>query len=234
MTKSRNILGPRRLFSDAEKELMRRNYANSLTSDLAKVLGIPEKKVHSLAKRLGLKKSHEIKSELARVNMANPDHPGRACQFKPGSVPSNKGKKMPPGWSPGAMSQTQFKKGMKPHTWVPVGSYRINGEGYLDRKVNDLPGPNHIRWHPVHRLVWEEVHGPVPAGHLVVFKPGRRTAKLEEITLDAVECIDRTELMRRNTIHNNPPELADLMRLRGVLTRAINRKSKGQTDEQPT
>jgi hypothetical protein len=124
------------------------------------------------------------------------------------------------------MAQTQFKDGSRPHTWVPVGSYRINGDGYLDRKVNDLPGPNTVRWKPVHRLVWSDAHGPVPEGCTVVFKPGRRTTVLELITVDAVECITRAELMARNSIHNLPPALVEIHQLRGTLKRAINRKAK--------
>lgn len=64
---------------------------------------------------------------------------------------------------------TQFKKGSRPHTWLPIGSVRVVPGGsahttwILEKKVNDLPGPNHVRWHPVHRLVWEAANGPVPA-----------------------------------------------------------------------
>jgi hypothetical protein len=32
--------------------------------------------------------------------------------------------------------------------------------------------------------------------------------------------------MRRNSIHNYPPQLADIARLRGVLHRQINRRTK--------
>lgn len=44
--------------------------------------------------------------------------------------------------------RTQFEKGSRPHTWLPVGSYRVvpGGSGHttliLEKKVNDLPGPN--------------------------------------------------------------------------------------------
>ena len=82
------------------------------------------------------------------------------------------------------------------------------------------------RWVAVHRLVWEAAHGPVPDGHVVVFLPGKRTAELDGITLDVVELVTRRELMRRNSVHQMPKELVELVRLRGVLTRQINTKAK--------
>lgn len=41
------------------------------------------------------------------------------------------------------------------------------------------------------RRVWERVHGPVPEGHTVVFRPGMRTTANAEITVDRLECIVR-------------------------------------------
>lgn len=227
MTKSRNILAPRHRFTEIEITVVRENYADSRTDDIARALGLKPWQVNKLAMKLGVKKSRVVLSEIARERMSNPDHAGRTTQFKKGVVPANKGMKRP-GWATGRMGETQFKKGSKPHTWVPVGSYRINGDGYLDRKVNDSPGPNHVRWHPVHRLLWEEAHGEVPAGHVAVFKPGRRTTVLEQITLDAVELITRSELMARNTIHNYPPELRSVIRLAGKVRRKLDEREEHQ------
>ncbi|EMM6737362.1 HNH endonuclease, partial [Pseudomonas aeruginosa] len=38
-------------------------------------------------------------------------------------------------------SATRFKKGQKPHTWLPVGSTRISADGYLQRKISDTGYP---------------------------------------------------------------------------------------------
>lgn len=133
------------------------------------------------------------------------------------------------GWSAPGTSATRFQPGQRPHTWLPVGSYRISPDGHLERKVNDLPGANHVRWHPVARLVWEAINGPVPKGHMVVFRPGRKTAKLEDITLDRVECITRGENARRNHPQSKSPELGKLVQLRGAITRQINRRTRENT-----
>jgi hypothetical protein len=117
---------------------------------------------------------------------------------------------------------TQFKNGARPHTWVPVGSYRINGDGYLDQKVRDEP-PAHKHWAAVHRLVWAAAHGEIPADHMVCFKDGRRTTVLDEITLDRLELVSRTEHIRRNHWMNSSPELRVLVPLKSAMTRGIAR-----------
>jgi hypothetical protein len=215
----------RKFWTPAEEAHLRQHYADTLTVDLAPLYGRTIKQVLAKANALGLRKSVELISATARERSTRPDHGGRKTQFGPGHPPANKGLRRP-GWAPGNMGKTQFKPGQKPHTWLPVGSTRIVDD-QLQLKVNDSPGPNSVRWHPMSRVVWERTHGPVPAGHKVVFRPGRATTDAALITLDAVECISDAELMRRNSIHTNyPPELAEIARLRGTLTRVINRKSK--------
>ena len=142
---------------------------------------------------------------------------GRTGRFENGHVPHNKGKK---GWCAGGNSvKTRFKKGSRPQTWVPVGSERITKDGILQRKISDTGYPPKD-WRSVHSLLWEEHHGPIPKGYIVVFKNGDRT----KICIENLELISRAENMRRNTIHNLPPALADVCRIRGVLNRRINEK----------
>lgn len=215
----------RRFWTLADEDIMRSAYATEPTAVLATLLRRTEKQVLCKANCMGLKKTHAYISAVARARSAAAGHGGHATQFTAGTQPWNKGQRGLTG-TQDACKPTQFKPGSRPHTWMPVGSHTINADGMLDRKVNDGPGPRHRCWSPVHRLVWEAAHGPVPVGHLVVFKAGRRTAQLELITLDALECITRAENMRRNSIRQHPPELVDLMRLRGTLKRAINSKAK--------
>jgi hypothetical protein len=225
MTKSRGILPPKRWWTPAEEQAMRERYPHTPTAELAAALGRTAPQMHAKARCMGLHKSHECKSQMARDVMANPNHPGRATQIKPGAVPPNKGLRRP-GWAPGNMARCQFKPGNLPSSWRPVGTYTINPEGHLDIKVNDDPGPRHVRWKPVYRVVWEAAHGPVPDGHLVVFKPGRATLEPTHITLDAVELVTRAEHMRRNSIHTLPPELKEVAILRGAINSVITKKLK--------
>lgn len=216
---------PRHRWQAFELDFLRQHYATMLTSTIATTLGIAARRVLAKANELGLRKSIALIAETARQRTQNASHGSHRTRIQPGSVPWNKGMKGSTGTQPGCRA-TQFKAGNKPHTWVPVGSYRIC-EGQLQRKFSDDPGSADKRWRAVTRLVWEEAHGPMPAGHLVVFKPGRQTTDPAAITLDAIELVTRAENMRRNSYHTNyPPELRSVVQLRGVLSRQINRKAK--------
>lgn len=204
---------------------VRRLYATTRTADLAAQLGMSVAAVYNQAARMGLKKEINLIADMARQALMRPDHPILATRFQPGMVPWNSGMK---GLQIGG-TETRFKPGNKPHTWLPVGTLRINQDGMLERKYSDNPGGPHKRWRTVARLVWEEAHGPVPSGHAVVFKPGRASTKVEDITLDSVECITRAELMRRNTLHRFGAEVVQTIRMRARLVRAINRIEKETT-----
>lgn len=152
-----------------------------------------------------------------------------ASRFQKGIVPHNKGVRRP-GWSPGRMAETQFKKGRpasEARNYLPIGSLRICADGYLVRKVTDDQSIAPARrWIGVHRLVWESANGPIPHGHVVVFRPGRATTDESKITLDALEIVTRGELMKRNTIHRYPPELKQVIKLNARVQREIATRSK--------
>lgn len=196
-------------------------YPDIPSADIAALLAMPIGRVYQTANRHGVTKSAAFRasplSGRARPGVSNMG--GAAHQFKPGFTPWNKGMK---GWSPPGVEATRFQKGNRPHTWMPVGSYRVNSDDQLEQKTADVPGPSILRWTPVTRLVWMAAHGPVPAGHLVVFRPGCRTTVLADITLDKVECISMAEHARRNHPRSRSPELAKLVQLKGAITRQVN------------
>lgn len=219
MTSRRN--SARRAWTDLEIDVLCREFADSRTDALAVLLGRTYRAVASEAKKLGLKKSAAFLASPAagRLNGST----GLMRRFLPGQTPWNKGKTFA---TRGRSAQTQFKPGLAPKNTLPLGSYRISPDGYLEQKISELPGPPNLRWKSVHRLVWESAHGPVEPGHVVVFRPGRRSTRLDDITPDALETVTRAQLMARNTVHNLPPELAQLVQLRGVLARKINQRSE--------
>jgi hypothetical protein len=116
-------------------------------------------------------------------------------QFKKGHVPFNKGKKGIGGWEP-----TQFKKGCRPHNYKPVGTERTNTDGYVEIKIAD-PG----KWKGKHIILWEEVNGAVPTGHVVIFADGNK----QNVILDNLLLISRRELavMNKQRLITNNAEL---------------------------
>ena len=216
MTKSRGINRPKWTPTPEQVERIRRDFPSTPTADLASALGVAYHQVARLAHRLGINKTDEY---LAAAGNRLDGVRGMGTRFQPGHVPWIKGRRIA-GLVP--LSETAFKPGQRPHNYLPVGSLRVESGGYLQRKVTETGYPPRD-WQFVHRLVWEAAHGPIPAGHRVVFRPGRRTNEVEKITADALELVSLRELMERNRM---PPELQAIVQLRGVVTRVINQRSK--------
>lgn len=216
-----------RRWSPTELKLLRELYPDVPAADVAALLHRPVGQIYQAAVRHGVGKSAAfLASDLSsRIQRGKIDPRMAVGRFKPGFVPWNAGMK---GWCPPGVERTQFKKGARmgaaARNWVPVGSYRITtADQILQQKTSDQPGPSCYRWTPVARLVWEAERGPIAKGSMVVFKPGCKTVKLEEITIDRLECITRAENARRNHPRNKSPELARLVQLKGAITRQVNR-----------
>jgi hypothetical protein len=216
-----------RYWREWELDFLRRHYSSNPTEPIAAALRRPLKRVLAKANALGLRKSRELIAAIAAERSARPGHGGKAHQFKPGLVPWNKGTKGLVGVQPECRA-TQFKPGSRPHTWVPVGSFRVSADGVLELKVHDEPGAHNQakRWRNFSQVVWERDVGPIPPGHIVVFRAGLRTTEPALVTADRLECISRAENVRRNSVHKLAPELRELVHIRSRLTRAINTKAR--------
>ena len=218
----------RRFWTDAEVAVLREFYPNERAQDVAKRLGRTLSSVFQRARAMGLEKSAAfLASDLAgRIQRGKQSPKMIANRIKPGDVPWNKGVKGATGVQEGCRA-TQFKAGRpanEARNYVPVGSLRVNADGYLERKLTDDPSIYPARrWVAVHRLVWEAAHGPIPAGHIVVYRPGMKTVVEAEITVGRLECISRAENAHRNHPRNRDPELGRLVQLKGAITRQVNR-----------
>lgn len=221
---SRNINAPRRQWTEQELATLRELYPHQRTAEIAAQLGIALTLVYARASRMGLRKSAEFAASDKSGRTFKGGTLGQQTQFAPGQKPWNAGTHYAAG---GRSAETRFRKGNKPHTTLPVGSYRLvtekTGRQHLERKVSEAKGSNDKRWTPVTRLVWEAAHGPVPAGSVVVFRPGMHTLVLEQITLARVECITRKENAARNHPNRSNPAVAKLVQLKGAITRQVNR-----------
>lgn len=221
---------PRHRWTAAELQILRDRYPHERTVDIARDLGTTLPCTYAQANKLGLHKSEAFHASDGSGRIFKGGTLGLLTQFKPGQVSANKGIRRP-GYAPGRMAETQFKKGRLPHeaaNYRPIGSHRISGDGYLERKVTDDPKlyPTR-RWRPVHRLVWEQTHGPIPDSHVVCWLPGRFTLAIEEITVDRLELVSRSELARRNRMWTvYPKEVASAVHLLGQVTRRIRNREK--------
>jgi hypothetical protein len=207
----------KRLWDSEDDALLRKRYPHEATEPLAAELRRTVSSIYTRAMKLGLAKTDEYLADLAGASKLR--DAGAPFRFARGHVPANKGLRRP-GYAPGRMRETQFKKGHPPLNHMPLGSTR-RVDGYLYRKIADTwYVPWTRNWIPEHVRLWEEANGPVPPAHVLAFKNGDR----DDICLDNLELITRRELMARNTIHNLPKELASTIQLLGVLKRQINKR----------
>lgn len=219
----------RRYWTPAEDSLLRAMYPHCHGLDIAAWLDKSIPAVYNRAFGFGLRKSADyLASDTAcRIKRGHQNEAMKRSRFKPGQPTWNKGLKGSTGFS-----ATRFKPGSRSgaaaRNWVPIGTVRISKDGYLQRKVSEIHHSPRD-WVSVHSLVWIAAKGPIPAGHVVIFKPGKKTTDEAAISVADLECLSRAELMHRNSVHTNyPPEVARLVQLRGALNRQINRRQEQQ------
>lgn len=215
----------RHVWITEQEALLTKLYPDTVTEMLAQQLGLTASQVYGKAKKMGLKKSPAFLSspEAHRLDGLK----GAATRFSKGHETWNKGMK---GLDIGG-HETRFKPGHRSgkaaELYQPIGSERISKDGYLQRKVND-DMPLQKRWRGVHIIVWEEANGPLPEGHAVTLKDGNK----QNTDLENLELVSRAELMRRNTVHNYPKPVAELIQLRGALKRKLNRLEKNHVEHE--
>jgi hypothetical protein len=213
-------------WTPAELKILRKRYPHEKTEKIARDLGLPLHKVFNAAKRAGLEKSEKYLASPDACRLRRDDNPGVAYRFPKGHVPANKGLRRP-GWAPGRMATTQFKKGQRGNKWVPIGTERLNSDGYWSVKVAETKRYDKS-WKAKHRILWEQAHGPVPPGHIVSFKDGNKL----NCVLENLELLTMADNARRNAVWKKiPKELADLVMLRAKVQRQINKRDPRAKEE---
>ena len=117
----------------------------------------------------------------------------------PTATPPRFGDDFQPG---GRAIASQFKAGERSINAFPVGSYRQNERGYWLYKyregaevtTRDHPVTPRLRrrdsnrnWIFLHRLVWQDHHGPIPPDHVVVFIDGDNS----NVDISNLDCVPR-------------------------------------------
>lgn len=201
----------RKIWTPKEIAYLREHYPCTLTSELAKRFDCKNHQVYNKAHLLGLKKDKAFLSEVTYQQQMKLIAEGKHQGYQKGRTPENKGKKMSP-TTRAKVKHTWYQKGHRPHNWKPVGSQRINKEGYLEIKTQE---PR--TWELLHRKIWRDHHGDIPARHNVVFRNRDRT----DCRIENLELISDEALMRRNTIIRYPIEIQSTIRTLNKLKRKI-------------
>lgn len=123
---------------------------------------------------------------------------GRTGRFQKGCSAHNKGKKVSPEVYE-KMKKTMFTKGHIAEGHKPIGSERVNREGYIEIKVAE---PN--KWRLKHNVVWETHNGTIPKGSIVIFLDGNQ----KNVDISNLHLITRAEnlYLNRNNLRFSDPE----------------------------
>lgn len=137
-----------KLFSNEQEMFIRENVKGLGNQELADLVNKNFELSITRKQMKNWKRNHSLSS-------------GLTGQFKKGNVPVNKGSK---GLYNVGGNKTSFKKGQKAHNYKPVGSERIDRDGYVLIKVSD--------------------DGPVPPGHKLLFADqNKQNIKLDNLIL---------------------------------------------------
>lgn len=152
---------------------------------------------------------------------------GLTGRFEKGHIPPNKGKK---GVCAPGCEKTHFKKGNLPENTKPIGYERITKDGYVEVKVKMRPSRVDCNDNFVakHRLIWEQLHGPIPDDCVVIFKDGDKQ-NFDPDNLALVTKAQRLQMSRRG-LFSSDPELTEVgMMVAKVQVAAFQkRRSRGK------
>lgn len=203
----------RTFWSDQEIKFLTDNYSEMKTADIAVIMNRPLGGVNGKAYTLGLKKSKKYMDKILAIEAAKLKELGKTYQFKTGQKPYNYGQKMSKELYE-KCKKTMFKKGSKPVNTKKPGDERVDVEGYTYVKIADRD------WRLKQRLIWEQVHGPIPPDSNVIFKDKNIT----NFDINNLELITKADNMLRNTIHQYPEPIKEIIKLNNKLKKQINAK----------
>ena len=188
-------------------EIIKQRYPFEPTKKIADDLNLTESQVYNRAFAMGIKKDP--------VYLRSTQFPagylgGKATQFKKGQIPPNKGQKMSKEVYE-KVSATMFKKGSVPSNTQPVGTINkrqdTNGKFYSYIKVANQ------NWQLLNRYLWEQNFGKIPPGMIVIFKDNNE----DNFEISNLELISKKENMLRNTMHQYPLEIKQILILKNKL-----------------
>jgi len=194
---------PTKLYPAEIKEFIEKNHKGVGPKDMAELLNKTFGTNYTKKQLKSYYKNHKINS-------------GLTGHFQKGHIPANKGLKGY--YSPGC-EKGWFKKGHKPINHKPIGSERIDKDGYTLVKVAE---PN--VWKLKHKVIWEEKNGKVPEGYVLTFLDGDKN----NITLDNLALISMAESLEltRSNLRSTIPEFAKTGILIAKVKVARNKRKK--------
>lgn len=184
-------------------------------ADMVQMLGKSRNQIAYKVQILGLKRPAGFMKKLG-LKWGNSEK-ARQNWFEKGHIPVNKGVKYTDA-DREKYKHTFFQPGHIPTNKKPVGSERYTEEGYVMIKTENG------KWRLKNRVVWEQANGPVPNGYVV----RHRNGDADDNSIENLYLVSRKDIiLNENSVYAKyPEELQEVMRLKGRLTRMINKIEK--------
>ena len=211
----------RKLWTKEEVKKVGELYPDMDCGEIAKIMGCRLDQIYYIAYKNRFEKSLAFRQAMAAKK--NFILKGKKYNFAKGHVPINKGKKMEDYVPPESLAKirsTQFKKGMKGHNELHDGAITIRNDN-ANRPYKFIRIAK-AKWKMLHVHLWEQEYGPIPPGHVIIFK-NYDTLNCE---LSNLEMITKSENMLRNSIHNYPEDIKEAIYTLRKLKKKINGKEQ--------
>lgn len=204
----------RKILPQEIKDEILKLYPHDYSSNIAKKFGVGVNTVYNLAFINKVKKSDEFhKMEMGR-QAERLKIVGVKTRIKKGTIPPNKGYKMPE-YIYEKVKVSFFTKGSIPYNTKFDGYERIDSkDGYVYVRISK--GKFVLK----HRWLWEQHNGKIPAGYIIKFINGDRY----DIRIDNLKMVTRQENMETNRVTKYPKEIQQIIKLNNKLKKKINEK----------
>ncbi|EOX1529973.1 HNH endonuclease signature motif containing protein [Vibrio cholerae] len=179
--------GKYRLFTKEQAAFIKQGYKRWVKQEVTQQLNEKFGTQFTVAQVTAFIKNHRLKS-------------GRTGYFEKGFKPHNAGSKgfMKP-------NKTSFKKGNIPKNNRPVGSERVNVDGYVEIKVAEPK-----TWKLKQRVIYENEIGPIPDGYKVRFLDGNKE-NFEPSNLVLVSSSENAFLNKSYRMNEQPIEFRETL-----------------------
>lgn len=204
---------PSKAFPQHVVDYIRANYVGVGPSEMAERLKMEFGLEYSASQLKGFYGNHKLNS-------------GVTGYFPKGHTPPNKGRK---GVCPAGCEKGWFPKGNLPGNTKPIGYERISKDGYVEVKIKMRPSRPDCNDNFVakHRLIWEQLHGPIPDDCVVIFKDGDKM-NFDPENLALVTKAQRLQMTRRG-LFSSDPEMTEVgMMIAKVQVAAFGRKRRNK------
>lgn len=205
----------KRLYTQQELDTIRTMFPDHYTMDIAKLINRSYDSVALQASRMGITKSktfreQEYKRQGERIKIY-----GEKYRLKPGHIPHNKGVPMTQEMYE-KIKHSFFKPGNVPYNKRENGYEYTDGEGYIRVRIGNS------KYKLKHHIIWEQHHGPIPKGHIIVF----RDKNSHNCAIENLEMITMAENMKRNQSKEYPQEIKETIKLINKLKKTIHAKEQ--------